>query len=159
MKIKAFTLIETILYLALFNVIFFAVITWAIALGQSNKIAEYKNALEKNSILVTEHLSDTFKKGVTVDPVNSIFDNADGKVRVTFTSGFLEYSRVGNVFTVTDGTTSYGLTDKFVNVTNFTVSPIIIPPSEIVGARISMTISGVKFPNLTKTLVSYYAFR
>lgn len=159
MRVKAFTLVETILYLALFNVIFFAVITWAIALTQNNRSAEYKNAVEKNAIFISEHLNDTFKKGLSVDSVNSTFDVATGRVRVTSATGYLQYSRNGNILTVTNGINTFDLSDRFVHVTNFTVSPVIVSPNTIVGANITITITAEKFPNLTKTIQSYYAFR
>ncbi|MCC7303863.1 hypothetical protein IT418_00375 [bacterium] len=159
MKLKAFTLIETILYLALFNIIFFAVITWSIALSQSNRNAEYKNAVEKNAIFLSEHLKDTFKGGISVDSANSTFDATSGKIRVNLSSGFLEYTLVDNKVTVTNGTTTFDLTDRFVHVTKFTVSPVIIPPSTIVGANITLTFVAEKYPTNTKTIQSYYAFR
>lgn len=159
MKLKAFTLIETILYLALFNVIFFAVITWGITLTQSNRNAEYKNAIEKNAIFLSEHLGDTFKRGVSVDAANSDFNVSTGKVRVNLASGYLEYENVNNVIKVTNGTSSFDLTDRFVQVTNFTVSPVIIAPNTIIGANITITFVAEKFPTLTKTIQSYYAFR
>ncbi len=159
MRLKAFTLIETILYLALFNVIFFSVITWAISLSQSNRNAEFKNAVEKNAIFITEHLNDTFQKGLTIDSVNSTFDDADGKIRITSATGYLEYRRNGNLFTVTNGTSIYSLSDAFVQVTNFRVEPVIVQPNTYVGAKITITITAEKFPTLTKTITSYYALR
>ncbi|PIY16828.1 hypothetical protein COZ14_04925 [Candidatus Dojkabacteria bacterium CG_4_10_14_3_um_filter_Dojkabacteria_WS6_41_9] len=159
MKLRAFTLIETLLYLALFNVIFFAVMTWAIALSQNNRDAEYKNAVEKNAILVSEHINDSFQKGLSVDSANSNFDSASSKVRILFDTGYFEYQSNGGVLTVTNETTTFALTDKFVNVTNFTVAPVIVQPNTIVGARITVTFVAEKFPTETKTIQSYYAFR
>lgn len=159
MKLRAFTLIETILYLALFNVIFFSVITWAIALSQSNRNAEYKNAVEKNAIFVSEHLNDTFKRGLTVDSVNSVFNDTNGKVRATFTSGYFEYARAGNTLRVTDGTLTHDLTDKFVLVTEFNVAPVTVEGGVIVGAKIRINFIAEKYPTITKTIESYYAFR
>lgn len=159
MRLKAFTLVETILYLALFNVIFFSVITWAIALTQSNRNAEYKNAVEKNAIFLSEHLKDTFQKGISVDQANSTFNVPNGKVRIVNASGYMEYFTTSNKLVVTNGTGTFDLTDKFVNITNFTVSPVIVPPNTVVGANITITITAEKFPTLTKTIQSYYAYR
>jgi len=159
MKLRAFTLIETILYLALFNVIFFAVITWAITLTQSNRNAEYKNAVEKNAMFLTEHLNDTFKRGLTVDAANSTFNDASGKVRVTFSAGYFEYQRSGSMLRVTDGAATYDLTDRFVQITNFTVSPVMLEDSTIVGVKIRISLLAEKFPTVTKTIESYYALR
>lgn len=159
MRTRAFTLIETILYLALFNVIFFSIITWAIAITQNNRSAEYKNAIEKNAIFISEHLQDSFRKGLTIDEANSIFNDTNGKVRVNFTSGYFEYSRNGGMLQGTNGTSTFELIDKFVQITDFNVSPVIVQPNTIVGARITISLSAVKYPNLTKTIESYYAFR
>ena len=159
MRLKAFTLVETILYLGLFNVIFFAVITLTISLSQNNSASEYKNAIEKNTMFVTEHLTDTFSKGLTVDSANSTFATNLGKVRVTSATGYMQYTVSNGKLTVTNGTNTYELTDKFVNVTMFQVDPVIVLPNTIVGAKIKVTFVSQKYPNLNKTIESYYAFR
>lgn len=128
-------------------------------MSESNRKAEHKNAIEKNAIFVSEHLRDTFQRGLSVDPANSTFDSALGKVHILFDAGYFEYRRNGDTLTVTNGTYTFDLTDKFVNVTSFRVSPVIVQPNTIVGARISVTFVAEKFPTETKTIESYYAFR
>jgi hypothetical protein len=159
MKLKAFTLIETILYLALFNVIFFSVITWAISLSQSNRNAEYKNAVEKNAIFVSEHLNDSFRRGLSIDNANSTFNDPNGKVRVVFETGYFEYYRSNNVLKVTAGAATHDLTDKFVLVTETHISPVLNDLGVAIGAKIRVTLVAEKYPTITKTIESYYAFR
>ncbi|MFZ6021983.1 MAG: type II secretion system protein [Patescibacteria group bacterium] len=159
MKTAAFTLIETILYLALFNIIFFVVITWAISLAQNNRTAEYKNALEKNAIFVTSHLKDSFQEANSLDPANSTYNSDNGKVRVSKLASYKEYYLQNQVLKVTDGVNTHDLTDQFVHVTKFNVVPIQNALGTVTGANITVQFTAEKYPQLTKEIESYYAFR
>lgn len=159
MKTNAFTLIETILYLALFNIIFFVVITWAISLAQNNRTAEYKNALEKNTIFITAHLKDTFQDASGLDQSNSILNSENGKVRVTMATGYKEYYIQNQVLKVADGVNTHDLSDKFVHITKFNVTPVQNSLGIVTGAKITVQLTAEKFPQLHKEIESYYAFR
>lgn len=159
-RLSAFTLVEAILYLALFNIVFFSVITFTITLTQNNRSAEYKNAVEKNAIFVIEHLKDTFNQGSTIDEASSTFGNNNGKVRITTAGGYRDYSVTSGTFLVQNGTTSHNLTDSLVDVTMFLVEPVYDANNVAVGARITMTLVAEKYPDtISKTIQSYYAFR
>ncbi|WKZ24045.1 MAG: hypothetical protein QY312_00325 [Candidatus Dojkabacteria bacterium] len=157
-RISAFTLVETILYLALFNIIFFSVITWAITLTQSNRNAEYRNAIEKNAIFVTEHLSDTFRRGRTVVEDESSFHTGQGSVRISTDSDYFDYNVQNQRLRVNRNGGTFLLTDPFVQVTEFRVQPVR-NEGEILGVRVRITFIAEKYPSVTKTIESYYAFR
>lgn len=155
---RAFTLVETILYLALFNIIFFSVITWAITLTQSNRNAEYRNAVERNAIFVAAHLADTYRQGLSVDENESVFNLELSSVRIQAPEDYFDYSVSGNRLFVERTGGTYILTDRLVEVTSFEVVPVD-HNDVIVGTRIRITLRAEKYPSVTKTIESYYAFR
>lgn len=156
---KAFTLIETLLYLALFSIIFFSVVTFTISITESNSRAEYKNAVEKNAIYVSEHLAESFALYSTIDSATTIFDSDNSILRLGTGADYKQYSVSSGMFRVTQPTTSYDLLDSMVQVTQFRVVEVLDSRSVRVGARITMTFVSKKYPTIYKTIETFYAFR
>jgi competence protein ComGF len=156
---RAFTLIETILYLALFNVIFVAVIGFTIALTQNNRMSEYRNAIDKDAILVSEHLQDTMSSANTIDSINSVYTQDNGKIRVNIVSGYREYYLDNGTLKVTNGTQSYDLTSSLVSASRLYIETVVSNAGTQTGAKITIEFVAKKYPSVTKQISSYYDFR
>lgn len=158
--IQAFTLIETILYLALFNIIFASVVGFTISLTQSNKVAEYRNALDKDSMFVSEHLYDTFSKANTIDSINTTFQNNQGKLRLNVEGTYVDYFIDASTLKVTyGGAATYDLTSNLASVTKFYLEPVVNKTGTQTGAKVTLELTSPKYPNVVKTISSYYDFR
>jgi hypothetical protein len=158
-KLTAFTLIETVLYLALFNVIFLSVIGFTISMTESNRKAEYANAIEKNAIFISEHVQQTFSKANAIDAPNTTYLDSNGKIRLQVLGGFKEYSLLNGVVVVGNGTTITPISDSLVTITSFFVEPVTTSTGLQTGAKITINFSASKFPTITKSISSYYDFR
>jgi hypothetical protein len=156
---KAFTLIETTLYLALFNVIFLSVIGFTISITDSNRKAEYSNSIEKNAIFVSEHIQNTFSQSNSIDAVNTVYLQVNGKIRLITKNGYKEYSLSNGVLQVGNGSTTLPISDSKVNVTSFYIEPVSSVTGVQTGAKITIKFTASKYQTVTKSITSYYDFR
>ena len=82
-KVKGMSLIETIIYLALFGLIFATITQFSLSIAEANRNAEYKNAIEKNIIFIDEVISKSFEQSDAIDVNNSFFEQTNGKLKLT----------------------------------------------------------------------------
>jgi competence protein ComGC len=156
---KAFTLVETLLYLALFNVVFLSVIGFTIAITQNNRVAEYRNAVDKNTIFVTQHLQDAFSHANAVDAANSVYDTDNGRIRLIQATGYKEYFIENNTLKVTNGLSTYDLSDALASVSKLRVETVLSPTGSQTGARITLRFVSKKYDTVSKEVSTYYDFR
>lgn len=136
--IKGATLIETILYLALFGIIFLTVIEFAFVLGRSNDKAQAENEMHRNTIFLNEHLVENFGQAEAINGNISVFDDSNGVLRLAMEIGYKQYQIADSRLIVTDGTTQTYLTSPAIKVTGFTVRAIMNGLNEYVGISITI---------------------
>ena len=81
-KFKGITLVESLIYLALFGVFFLTVMQFLFYLQNFTNNAESRLLLNQNSIFISEHLKETFKNAKSIDTINSQLDQDLGKIRI-----------------------------------------------------------------------------
>jgi hypothetical protein len=92
-KLKAITLVETLVYLALFGIFFITVMQFLFFLQEFESNAESRLLLNQNSIFLSEHLKETLKDTKSVDLANSQLDQDLGKLRIIKNDNtYVEYS-------------------------------------------------------------------
>lgn len=92
-KIKAITLVETLVYLALFGIFFITVMQFLFFLQGFQSNAESRLLLNQNSIFVSEHIKETLKDAKSIDLANSQLDQDLGKLRIIKNDNtYVEYS-------------------------------------------------------------------
>ena len=143
-KLKALSLVETVIYLALFGIVFTGIIDFSINVSQNFQAAEGLTQTEKTKIFIFEHFQDSFNSSLTIDTVNSIFNNDSGKLRITNKTGYLEYSILNNdlLFSV-NGSANSSLTNSRVDVTRFFLEEVKVK-NVTYGVRITMAVNFVK---------------
>lgn len=92
-KIKAITLVETLVYLALFGIFFITVMQFLFFLQGFQSNAESRLLLNQNSIFVSEHIKESLKDAKSIDLANSQLDQDLGKLRIIKNDNtYVEYS-------------------------------------------------------------------
>lgn len=71
-------MVETVVYLAIFGVIFVGMMQFFFLIAQSNKAVEDQVLLEKNILLITQHSNMEFLDAYSIDEAASVFDDDNG---------------------------------------------------------------------------------
>jgi hypothetical protein len=159
-NILAFTLLETILYLALFGMIFTSIVQFGITMAENNRIAEYRNQVSRAATFITTDLLSKFKRGQSITAAQSIFDNDVGKVVLVQPSATYTYTMASGRLTLGNGTVTDYISSPDVTVTQFRVEPVYTPApaSALIGARITLGLRHSKSALSTQTLTSFYTW-
>jgi hypothetical protein len=156
LKVRATTLIETLIYIGLFGIIFGAILQFTLMISESSQNAEYRNELDRATILVTEHLSESFDTFDSIDLNNSFFYQDNGKIKLIKGSNSYSYSILNNRLRFDrNGVINY-LINPNVNIQSFYLERITAADSTITGVRVKITLYSVKKPTLTKTVQTNY---
>ena len=159
-KVKAFTIIETVIYLGIFAFIFIAVVQFYFTVARGNQLAGERNEIQKAIIFLDQHMKSSFESSVDVDTLNSTFNNDNGVLSLNTTSGYVEYSVSSNrILFDENGTFSdYVTTDDFI-ITKFYLEEIEDSDSIVVGVKLTLDISSRVLPDtVTETYVTSYIF-
>ncbi len=137
---KGVSLIETILYLALFAIIFTSVVSFMLAVSENNRIAKARNRVESSMIFVTEHISESFDLATSIDVDETVFEDSSGVLTLVTPSGLVEYSVDSGRLMYNSGGSSTPLTIPDIVVTNCYLEQVLDKTSEVVGIRITFGI-------------------
>ncbi len=66
-RLSGMTLIEVVLYLALFAMFFLVMVQFFFFLGDSNQLSGENLKIDRTMIYLSQHFEDTFKRGVSID--------------------------------------------------------------------------------------------
>ena len=154
LKLKGITLMETLVYLALFGVIFTAMVQFSISVAQSTHSAELRQHIERAKVFVLQHVDDSFGKANSIDLLNTVLDNDNGKVRLLNSGGFYEYSLSSGTLHFNHNDTISDLTNSKVNVDRFYLQAVEVK-TDTVGIRMTLQLSS-KTGNETETIESLF---
>lgn len=134
---KAITLVEILIYLALFGVVFTIIVQFYIGVTQTNKYAEDEIDISNDILFIQSHLASSEFEAVSINETESIMGDDIGSVRFTFDSGYVDYYlQNGNLLVDRDGNVTQ-LSNNTLTVNQFRIDPIRIEGS-IVSAIISL---------------------
>jgi len=158
-KLKGITIVETLIYLALFGIIFIAIVEFFITMRDNNRITLEKINLEKVTIYLTNHMSDGFKNSLGIDGNNSNFSQDNGKVRILKNGKYIEYSLQNDVLIYSDNGTNLTILDSNYKVTRFYLEKILNDKNILQGVRLEMTIVSIKNATNIKTFQTSYILK
>jgi type II secretory pathway pseudopilin PulG len=148
---KGFTLLETVVYLAIFGVVFITMVQFSFAMGTFSKRNEENILVERNTIFINEHIDSQFKIIQSIDANNSIFNNASGRLNIVTQNGAVSYYIQNNQLFVAVGGNNYTLSTAGSEVTNFYLERVkSIKTGNLIGARLNMTLRSKSNPTITK---------
>ncbi len=149
---RGITLVEALVYLALFGMIFLTMVEFFISMNQGNKQAKYSIDVEKSSIFVLEHLKESFDQATVIDPNLSTFDVDNGVLRLTTGSGYIEYRVSGQHLQIDRNGTTNNITTNGLTMTVFKITKVLNRKNEIVGIKLNFTIRSTKYPSKLKSV-------
>ena len=152
---RGVTLIEVVLYIALFALMFFSVVQFMMAVSEKNQVAKGRNKIETGLIAVTQHLENSFAQADSVDDANCVFESNPGVLRLNTASGVIEYSVSGQKLLYDESGVSFDLTESEIAVTEFYLQEVLDKSSQVTGVRLTLTL---QFPKegTSETIVTSF---
>jgi len=139
-KLKAITLTETVVYIAIFSIFMLTLMQFFISI-QINQDKVYKELeLEMNRIFVTNHFEEKIKNKFILDQQNSLIDEEIAEIVFLSENKTLSYKIItGNL--ILDNTNEIiSITNNKAVVETFQVEPIINRTDNLSAIKISLTI-------------------
>ncbi|HRX43716.1 hypothetical protein GX618_01420 [Candidatus Dojkabacteria bacterium] len=135
-RLKGVTLIETMLYIGIFSIIIVIIINFMLSTQEATRTNDIESSLQRSSSFISQHLNSSFKKVKSIDEVNSIFNNDQGRLSIVFSTGNKEYSLTNSKLMFD----AEQITPNNLLIRVFNITPIYKSPGSIIGINISITI-------------------
>lgn len=157
MRLKGLTLMESIVYIALFSLIFIVIIQFSLSIAENNRNAGDKTEIERVSIFLFEHLETTVEDSSGIDTTNSVFNDDSGVLRLNDGSGgYSEYSISDGRLSLSNGSSSDFLTTGGFYITRFHVEELQIGEGETAGVRVSIEIVSEEDSKISRVIESSF---
>lgn len=151
-RYKAITLLETIIYLALFAVIFVAIIQFYFMMARNNRVAQERVEMHKIILFVNQHFSESFEEASSIDLDNSVFHNDNGVLRILTDGEYLEYSLSSSRIIVDNNGDINYLTPESFGVLSFRFEEILDSEDNNVGIRVVILFQSKNYENITQEI-------
>lgn len=89
-KKSAFTLLELVVYMGVFSIVFIVVVQFGFNVAEANKSASSTLEIERTTTLISQHFTETFETYDEIDQLLSDVDNAE-RVRFVNNTSYIEY--------------------------------------------------------------------
>lgn len=155
-KFKALTLIETIVYLAIFSFMITLVIQFVFVVDKGNDVGLSRVEMEKQVIYLGQHLADSFETSVSINETNTVLNDSNGILYLNHNGTYIEYTLNNGVIEVDRGSGKVPITTPEYTVTNFLLEPVRNAGGTLAGIRVHIDLEEANDPNITRSLVTFY---
>ena len=135
------TLIETVLYLALFALIFISVMQFSLAVAESNRAAVSRNKVEHTLIFVTEHLGLRFEEAQSINEGLTLLETNGGVLCLTSNGEDVTYSVSNGILQFSESGVVSALSNSSVVVESFYLEEVLDNVDQLVGIRLTLEIA------------------
>jgi hypothetical protein len=137
-KRKAITLIETVVYLALFSAIFIVIVQFGLRILSFNSFSLHSNEIQKAGLFTRQHFRSQFGQAVSINEAESVFDTSPGTLTLSLGSGDVTYSVLDSRLAQQSGANTYYLTPDGYNVTQLMFEPLRDTENIVYGIRTTL---------------------
>lgn len=156
-KVAAATLLEMIVYVALFGVIFISVVEFTLTMQEYDQNAVYYNDLERSAVFVNQHIRQTFRQGKLIKPATSVFDNDNGQLVLTSTNNIdITYKLVNGELMINRSSVDNPITPSSIRVTKLRFTKIVDSEGKEVGTEIEYRLELKQEPQVNKIYKTNY---
>jgi Tfp pilus assembly protein PilE len=156
---KGTTLVELMVYLAVFGFIFISIIGFTLNISEAHRVANERKAIQKDIIFISEHLRDSFTTATSIDSNSSIFTSNNGKLVLGSSSGNIEYSIVSSKLNLLKSSQNTYLTNPSIRISKFYLEQVKSRDNSIVGVKIKMTLYDANNPKSISNMESMYLLK
>lgn len=153
------TLTETLIYIVLFGIIFLAIMQFLFTMNEGNRVATYRNEIDRSIIFLNEHLNDSFDLATSIDGTGSTFDNDSSILNLVTDEGTVSYRLVNGTVIYNTNSEDFLLTSPRTTTTKLLFQKILNSDDELIGVRMTLEIESVFDSKSKKTIETSYALK
>jgi len=161
-KYSAITLVETLVYIGVFGIIFVVIIQFLIMMSDNNRLTQQRLETSRSKLFLYEHLEKSFLDADTLSVQDTTFDNDSGVLTITDQSiaEELHYEIVnGSLIFARGSDSSIILTSTNIIVTKFYLEDILDVDLNVIGVDVLLEFSYRNSPNISESIHHLYKLR
>jgi hypothetical protein len=163
-KFEGVTLVETLIYIGLFGIIFTLVMQFLLTISENTHTTQLRLEMSRYKTYSFQHLEKTFLDSELVDMANSTFGNDNGELTLIDTEGggtlALKYEIVDDKVIFTRGVNSpVSLTPNNITVTQFYLEEVQNVDLETIGINITLSFENKDSDNINSNISHMYKLR
>lgn len=156
-RLKAVSLIEVIVYLALFGMIFITIIQFFLAMQQFNERTSLRNGIQFETVFVSSHFDLSAESADSIIVAESIFESSNGVITLETPAGTdIEYSLIDGRIQVDRNGVANFITSNRVEVTNLRFEEVLTPFDTNIGFRLIMDLNNSANPTITESITTSF---
>lgn len=155
-RLSGSTLLEMIVYVALFGVIFISVVQFTITMSEYDQNAIYYNDIERSSVFLNQHLRQNFREAKAIKTQGSVFDNDNGQLVLTSVANIDITYRLNNGRITAHRNTELPLIPQTVRATQLRFTRVLNTDGELVGVEVEYDLESVKESNIRRSYKTNY---
>lgn len=138
-KYRGVTLLETLIYIGLFGVVFITLIQFMISIGDNNQDVAERTDAARYKLFLYEHIEESIDWTVSINEVNSIFDVPNGILYLDNGADYIEYELSnGQLIVERSGGIPIAITPANISVTSFTIDELYGIDSQLIGVEVEV---------------------
>lgn len=155
-KKSGFTLIESLVYLAIFSLVFATIVQFSITTQENNRVALYRKELGDLIMIVNSNIEESFSSSTSINTSNSTFNNNNGSLALISANGQnISYYLQNGRLKVNRDSQINDLTSADFNCTKFNPQPISSSTINI-GIRLTIQCNSIKVPRINSEFITNY---
>ena len=143
-KLKGLTLLETLVYVALFSIILFVIINFVLGTQESTRRNSQRSSVYQSAQFLKQHLDYSFQKVILVNEGGSVLNNDNGKLTLVFSDTSKSYTILNNRIYFND----IAITPKNISATKLHFEPIYSKKGVIMAIKVSTKLVSKKDPKI-----------
>lgn len=156
-KLKGMTLIEVLVYLAIFGMFFVVMINFFFFVEDNNQLSGEALKIDRAIILLSQHFEDSFEKTTSVG-VSTVYNNNNGALYLVGSPN-LNYTVLNSKLQFNDGLSTKQITRDDVEVTKFLLEQIRDNSDTIIiGVEITVGIRSRADNSISNEFTNSYIF-
>ncbi|HRN86411.1 MAG TPA: prepilin-type N-terminal cleavage/methylation domain-containing protein [Candidatus Dojkabacteria bacterium] len=160
-KLKGMTLIEVLLYLAIFGMFFVVIINYFFFVQDNNQLSGEALKIDRGVILLSQHFEDSFERTSSIGG-STIFNNNNGALYLTGPSNInytvSDFATSDARLQFFDGAITKQITRNDVEVTKFLLEEILDNSDTNIGVEITVGIRSKSDTSISTEFTNSYIF-
>lgn len=137
------TLVESILYLALFAMIFVVIIQFSLSVSEGNRIAKDAANFELSTVSLSRHMQNTMKYVESIDDVNTVFENDNGHLYLLENGNTYEYFLQNQQLYYSDNGVVSKISTNENNVSKLNIEKVQLSDGTVAGVRVTIRVESL----------------
>ncbi len=147
-KLKGITLMETVLYIGLFSIVLFLILSFMLSTQEGNLRTQRRSTVHTSAQFLKQHFDYSFTKVIGINVATSVFNTDNSVLDLTFSSGTRKYSLSNTRILFNE----VPITPSSVVVLKFFAEPIYNKKGAIVAVKVSTDILSAADSKVKETL-------